>query len=79
MPEDVCGDDAECIVDTTSGLSLCLQRCGAAEDCLAGAACGDLDGDPATLDAVCLPFCVADTECRANETCNPQGECTSTL
>lgn len=79
MPEDVCGDDAECVVDEAAGLSLCVERCESAESCLPGAACGDLDGDPATLDTVCLPFCVADTECRAGETCNVRGECTAAL
>jgi hypothetical protein len=77
MPEDVCGDDAECIVDSTTGLSLCLERCVSADTCLPGAACADLDGDDLTLDSVCLPFCADDTECRAGEICNNSGECTA--
>jgi len=77
MPDDVCGDDAECIIDSASGLSLCLETCSSAESCIPGAACADLDGDPLTLDAVCLPFCVDDSECRAGETCNNSGECTA--
>jgi hypothetical protein len=76
MPDDVCGDDAECIIDSTTGLSLCLDRCSLAETCLPGAACAQLDDDPLTLDAVCLPFCLEDSECRAGETCNSAGECT---
>lgn len=76
MPDDVCGEDAECIIDSTTGLSLCLERCSSAESCLPGAACVQLDDDPLTLDAVCLPFCLDDSECRAGETCNSAGECT---
>ena len=78
MPADVCGDDNEC-VRTTAGLSLCVAKCSSAENCLTGAACGDLDGDPLTLDTVCLPFCLQDSECRAGETCNDLGECTAGL
>jgi hypothetical protein len=75
MPADVCGDDAECVVDPTNGLSLCVARCASAEDCAMNGACADLDGDPLTLDAVCLPFCIEDAECRAGEICNDLGEC----
>ena len=74
MPGDVCGADGECVV-TTAGLSLCVAKCSAAESCLSGAACGDLDGDPLTLDSVCLPFCIDSNECRAGEICNNLGEC----
>ena len=78
MPDDVCGEDADCIIDTSSGLSFCAAKCAAAEDCAFGGACGDLDGDPLTLDdSVCLPFCLEDAECRAGEACSPTtGECT---
>lgn len=76
MPDDVCGQDAECIADGSSGLSFCVAKCSSAENCLDGAACADLDGDPLTLDTVCLPFCVDDNECRAGEACNALGECT---
>ena len=74
MP-DVCGPDAECVVDSATGVSLCAAKCASAEDCSLGGACGDLDGDPTSLDAVCLPFCFEDAECRANEFCNQVGEC----
>jgi len=74
MPDDVCGADGECI-PTEEGFSLCVAKCSAAETCLPGAACADLDGDPLTLDAVCWPFCAADTECRPGEICD-SGECT---
>ena len=75
MPADVCGDDAECIVDPTSGASLCVARCASAEECAFSGACADLDGDPLTLDSVCLAFCLDDAECRAGETCNDSSEC----
>ena len=75
MPEDVCGADAECIVND-QGLSWCVAKCSGAENCLPGGACVDLDGDELTLDSVCLPFCLADTECRAGETCSAEGQCT---
>ena len=75
MPGDVCGDDAECVVDSGSGVSLCVARCASAEDCAFDGACADLDGDPLTLDSVCLPFCLDDAECRAGQTCNDFGEC----
>jgi hypothetical protein len=74
MPDDVCGADAECVV-TGAGLSLCVAKCSAAEGCLLGAACADLDGDPLTLDGVCLPFCEVDLDCRSGETC-VAGDCT---
>jgi hypothetical protein len=75
MPDDVCGADGECVV-TSAGLSLCVAKCSAAENCLPGAACGDLDGDPLSLDdTVCLPFCIDASECRAGEICNNLGEC----
>jgi len=76
MPEDVCGADSECVIDSNSGLSLCLAKCSSAEGCLAGAACADFDGDPMTLDSVCLPFCEEDSECRPGEFCNNLAECT---
>lgn len=76
IPADVCGDDAEC-VRNSAGLSLCLSKCSSAENCLPGAACGDVDLDPTTLDTVCLPICLFDDECRAGEFCNELGECTS--
>ncbi len=76
MPDDVCGADAECIVNE-QGLSWCAAKCASAENCLPGAACIDLDGDELTLDTVCLPFCLTDTECRAGETCSANGECTA--
>jgi hypothetical protein len=77
MPEDVCGSDAECVVDNSTGLSFCAAKCASAEECAFSGACGDLDGDPLTLDSVCLPFCLEDIECRAGETCNVStGECT---
>jgi hypothetical protein len=72
--DDVCGADGDCVV-TGAGLSLCVAKCSAAESCLPGAACADLDGDPLTLDTVCLPFCVDSSECRAGEICNNLGEC----
>jgi hypothetical protein len=78
MPDDVCGVDAECVV-TPDGLSLCVAKCSAAENCLPGAACADLDRDPLTLDTVCLPICRDNAECRAGETCNDTGECTPAL
>lgn len=74
MPSDVCGANNQC-VRTEAGLSLCVAKCSSAESCLPGAACGDVDDDPLTLDTVCLPFCLFDEECRAGETCNA-GECT---
>jgi hypothetical protein len=77
MPDDVCGADGTCIA-TEEGLSLCVAKCSAAETCLPGAACADLDGDPLTLDAVCWPFCADATECRPGETCD-SGECTPML
>jgi hypothetical protein len=77
MPDDVCGADGECI-PTEQGFSLCVAKCSAAESCLPGAACADLDGDPLTLDAVCWPFCADATECRPGETCE-SGECTPML
>ncbi len=76
MPLDVCGDNAECVVEIESGISLCLEACSSAEDCLVGSACGDLDGDPLTLDSVCFPNCIDDLECRAGEICSPAGQCT---
>ncbi len=75
MPGDVCGIDGDCVV-TSAGLSLCVAKCSAAESCLPGAACADLDDDPLTLDTVCLPFCIKSSECRAGEVCNNLGECT---
>jgi hypothetical protein len=75
MPEDVCGVDGQCL-ETEEGISWCVAKCSAAENCLPGAACVDLDGDALTLDTVCLPFCGADTECRQpGETCEA-GVCT---
>jgi len=79
MPDDVCGDDADCVVDPSNGLSLCVGRCAAAEECAFNGACADLHGDPLTLDSVCLPFCIEDAECRAGETCNDLGECEAGL
>lgn len=74
MPADVCGDSATC-VGFDSGLTLCLEDCSSAEDCLAGSACADLDLDPLTLDSVCFPFCIDSTECRAGEECDAASEC----
>jgi len=76
MPGDVCGDDAVCVDPEEGLLSLCVAKCSAAEDCLPGAACVDLDPDDLMLDdIVCLPFCEIDAECRAGETC-VSGSCT---
>lgn len=74
IPNDVCGDSATCVA-FDSGLSLCLQDCSSGEDCLAGAACADLDLDPLTLDSVCFTFCLDDAECRAGEVCDAANEC----
>ncbi|MBW2189225.1 MAG: hypothetical protein JRG93_06490 [Deltaproteobacteria bacterium] len=74
MPGDVCGIDGDCVV-TSAGLSLCVAKCSAAESCLPGAACADLDRDLQTPDTVCLPFCIDSSECRAGESCNSLGEC----
>lgn len=69
MPNDVCGISATC-VGLPTGLSLCLEDCTGAEDCLPGAACIDLDADPLTLDTICFPLCLDDSECRSGEVCN---------
>lgn len=74
MPDDVCGDNAECVA-LPSGLTLCLESCTSAEDCLDNAACFDLDTDPATLDSICFPLCLEDSECRTGQICNDDGEC----
>ncbi|MDH3202738.1 MAG: hypothetical protein OEM15_17760 [Myxococcales bacterium] len=67
IPNDVCGDNATC-VGLPSGLSLCLQDCESAEDCLAGSACIDLDEDPLSI---CFPLCLDDDlECRSGEVCD---------
>ena len=76
IPADVCGSDALCVL-FASGLSLCLEACVDADDCLPGAACFDVDEDPATVDSVCFPFCLDDDECRSGEVCNLQGNCVS--
>lgn len=74
MPDDVCGENAECVSDGL--LSLCVAKCSAADNCLEGAACADFDLDPSTLDSVCWPLCLADSECRVGEEiCNNLGEC----
>ncbi|MDH3728219.1 MAG: hypothetical protein OER77_11865 [Myxococcales bacterium] len=69
MPADVCGADAAC-VQLPSGVTLCLEDCASAEDCLPGAACIDVDGDPLTLDTACFPLCLDDLECRSGEVCD---------
>jgi hypothetical protein len=83
MPDDVCGEDAECVeaTDGVSVFSLCVAKCSAAETCLRGAACFDLDGDrPSLDDTVCWPLCAEDSECRDEEVCDEivddLGECT---
>ncbi|MEM7136945.1 MAG: hypothetical protein AAF500_10225 [Myxococcota bacterium] len=73
MPTDVCGTDAECVA-LPSGLTLCLETCATADDCLSDAACFELDPDEGV--SICFPLCLTDEECRDGEICSEDGECT---
>lgn len=77
IPADECGEGNACVILTAS-LALCLRECTAAEQCLPGQACGDIDGDPGTADSACLPVCFDSGECRAGEVCTVDNECVPT-
>ncbi|MET0386635.1 MAG: hypothetical protein ABW321_11780 [Polyangiales bacterium] len=70
VPSDLCGNGNECVLTLDGGdTSMCAHNCKRADECPAGFACTNDDGDPSTT-KTCFPVCVADEDCRANERCD---------
>lgn len=65
LPEDVCGDNGECI-GLYGDIAFCVQTCKQAEDCATGYSCTDDDLNPATA-RICYPACFEDGDCRKGE------------